>query len=286
MSASGQELTVRGLALRMASALALCGEYFAGLFIVSCVSGLVSRIIHSVEEIGWANAIFSTFEINIIVWVACIAGVALIVRDCTKGLLPFEIALGAGVLLLVILPIGPLSWMAVTGLGLDVFLSTDVGTSRRGAVILLAVTVPMLWSHVLFHFFANYILEADASLVGWLLGTPRTGNLVEFVDKSGHLAIFPGCSSLANISLALLCWVTLSQLVLHEKSASDFLWCLLACAAVIAANVTRLAILGLSEWHYRTFHAGWGDGIANAIILGLVVGICALGMRRELSQRV
>ena len=108
------------------------------------MSGLASRIIHSVEKLGWTNAIFSTFEISIIVWVSCIAGVALIVRDHTKGLRPLEIALGAGLLILVILPIGPLSWIAVTGLGLYVFFSTDMATSRRGAVILLAVTMPML----------------------------------------------------------------------------------------------------------------------------------------------
>ena len=62
---------------------------------------------------------------------------------------------------------------------------------------------------MLFQLFANFILAVDASLVSWLLGTHRTGNLVEFADKSGQLVIFPACSSLANVSLAFLCWVTL-----------------------------------------------------------------------------
>jgi hypothetical protein len=262
------------------------GEYFAGLFIIGCTSGLASRVIHSVEEIGWADALFRTFGISAIVWFSCGAGLALIVRDRAKGVRSPEVALGVGFVLLVILPIGALSWIAVTGLALYVLLSADVATLRRGASVLLAVTVPMFWSPMLFHLLANYILAADASLVSWLLGTPRTGNLVEFADKSGQLVIFPVCSSLTNVSLALLCWVTLSQLVAHKKSGYDFLWCLFACAAVVAVNVTRMAIMGISQWHYATFHSEWAEAGANIIILGLIIGICALGVRRELFQRV
>ncbi len=284
MSTPAEQLAIRGSALRMAGELSR-GEYFAGLFIVGCTSGLASRIISSVGEIGWAEAFLKTFDISVIVLFSCVAGLALIARDPTKGVYPFEIALGAGFIFLVILPIGPLSWIAVTGLSLYVLLSTDVAASRRGATILLAVTVPMLWSRMLFHFFANYILAADASLVSWLLGTHRTGNLVEFADKSGQLVIFHACSSLANVSLAFLCWVTFSQLVSH-KSRYDFLWCLLACAAVVAANVTRLTILGMSKWHYATFHTDWGDAAVNMIIVSLIVSICALGVRRELFQHI
>ena len=109
---------------------------------------------------------------------------------------------------------------------------------------------------------------------------------VEFADKSGQLVIFPLCSSLTNVSLALLCWVTVSQLVSHKKSGYDFLWCLFACAAVVAVNVTRMAIMGISLRHYATFHSEWAEAGANIIILGLIVGICALGVRRELFQRV
>src|SRR6266478_672051 len=38
---------------------------------------------------------------------------------------------------------------------------------------------------LLFQFFANLILQIDASLVGWTLGTHRTGAVVGFADGSG-----------------------------------------------------------------------------------------------------
>ena len=198
---------------------------------------------------------------------------------------PQELALGAGFVFLVVIPVGPLSWLAVTVLSLYILVSTDVRTSRRGALILLATTVPMLWSRMLFQFFVNPLLAADASLVHWLLGTRRAGTFVEFADGSGWLAILPGCSSLANVSLAFLGWTTLTQMVCHRKSAYDLLWCSLACASVIAVNVARVAVLGLSQWHYATFHSQWGDAVANIITLILIAGTSAIGVRHELFHR-
>jgi exosortase/archaeosortase family protein len=285
VSAHSYEPAARNSLLRIANDLHR-GEYFAGLFILGFASFFTSRIVHSIDEIGWSDALFSTFRISVIVLASCVAGIILILRDRTTGIRPFEIALGAGFIFLVILPIGPLSVIAATGLSLYILSSTDVTTSRRGAFILLATTVPLLWSRILFQFFANYILAADASLVSWLLGTHRTGNLVEFADKSGQLVIFPACSSLSNVSLAFLCWVTLSQLVSHRKSGSDFFWCVLACAAVVAVNVIRMTILGLSDWHYANFHNQWGNAVASIIILALIVGICAMGVRRELVKYI
>ena len=227
------------------------GEFFAGLFTLGCISGLASRIIQSVNRLGWADALFNTFEISVIVWISCAAGVSLILRDRTIGVRSSDLAMGAGFVFLVILPIGPLSWLAVTALSLYIIISANVASSRRGAFILLATTVPMLWSRLLFQFFANLILQIDASLVGWILGTHRTGDIVEFADGSGVLVILPACSSLANVSLAFLCWVTVSQLVCHKKSAYDLLWCLMACISVIAVNVTRISFHGIEPMALR-----------------------------------
>lgn len=261
------------------------GEYFAGLFALGCVSGLASRIIQSVNRLGWEDALVNTFEISVIVWISCAAGISLVVRDRATGVRASDLAVGAGFVFLVILPIGPLSWLAVTALSFYV-ISTNSGSPRRGALILLAATVPMLWSRLLFQFLANLILQIDASLVGWILRTRRTGDLVEFADGSGVLVILPACSSLANVSLAFLCWVTVSQSVCHKKSAYDLFWCAMACISVIAVNVARISFMGLSQWHYATFHTPWSDAVSNITILGLIVGFSVLGVRRELFERV
>jgi hypothetical protein len=261
-------------------------ELFAGLFILGCANGLAARIGQSVDEHGWLGAVFNTFNISIIVLFACFAGVSLILRDRRGEIQSADTAVSAVFLILVILPIVSLSWLAVTALSLYIFLFTDANQSgRRGAIILLAATVPMLWSRLLFNLFTKVILEIDAWLVGWILGTHRAGNMVEFADHSATLVIWPACSSLANMSLAFLCWVTLSQWVRHVWCPKDLLWCILACGSVVAVNVTRMSLMGLSLSHYSAIHSPFGDMIVNFIIFGITIGICVIGLRREVFSR-
>ena len=163
----------------------------------------------------------------------------------------------------------------------------DTSSSRwRGAVILLATTVPMLWSRALQHFFSDFVLEIDASLVGLVLGTERAGNTVRFADNSGSLVILPYCSSLANVSLAFLTWVTISRWLRHSWSAQDLCWCLLACVLVVAVNVTRISLMGLSVRHYELIHNPWADTLTNVLIFSITIGVALLGVRRELFARV
>jgi hypothetical protein len=271
--------TLRGLMLR--------NEFFAGLCILACVNGLGSQLIHSVKQTGWANALLSGFEISAIVLIACAAGILFILRDRAHEIQSVDLAVGVCSLVLVLLPVGAMSWLALTALSVHIFLFTKpCSSARRGAAILLATTVPMLWSRLLFECFPNFILEIDASLVGWVMGTDRVGNMVRFADGSNILAILPACSSLSNVSLAFLCWVTISRCVRHRWSPRNILWCLLILASVVAANVARMSLMGLSEWHYQAIHLNqWGELLTNIIISGLVVGISLLGVRRELFSR-
>jgi len=189
-------------------------------------------------------------------------------------------------LMLTVLPMFWFSWLAVTGLSLYILLFANGGsTLRRGAVILLALTVPMLWSKLLFRFFAKLILDIDALLVASLLGTDRIGNMVSFADGSGHMVVLPACSSLTNMSLAFLCWVSITQWAGHRWSAVDMLWSSLVCISVIAVNVTRISLMGLSHRHYELIHSELGDMVANSIMLCLMIGFSVLGARRELFSR-
>ena len=272
---------------RQLSGLMSRDEFFATLFILGCLNGLGSHVVASVRVVGWTDALLSSFGISAIVWIACFGGVRLILRERMGIIRPLDLILGLALLLAIALPIGALSWLAITILCLFVLLFTDPSSSRqRGALILLATTVPMLWSHLLFWYFANFILEIDASLIGLLLGTGHMGNLVAFADQSGSLAIMPACSSLANVSLAFVTWVTISQWLSHRWSFKDLSWCFLAAVSVIAINVTRISLMGLSEMHYQTIHNHWGDTIANLLTVGLTVGWCLLGVKRELFSHV
>ena len=88
------------------------------------------------------------------------------------------------------------------------------------------------------------------------------------------------------MSLAMLCWVTISQTTRHRRSAHDIVWCGLACASVIMVNITRISIMGLSDRGYQAVHGPWGDTFTNVLMLILIVGFCLLGVRRELFSRI
>ena len=68
------------------------------------------EFIWSVKSLGWIDAILQTFEISIIIWIACVAGVALIilreetVREGTDSVQFADLVVGAGFLFLVALP--------------------------------------------------------------------------------------------------------------------------------------------------------------------------------------
>ena len=260
-------------------------DLFAILFIVGCANGLLGRVVQSFQFSDWEGAL-SSADINVIMLLACFAGISLVSAKTSEVVQPRDLVVALVFLILVILPIFPLSWVGVTFLSLYILAFANNDRERvRGALILLAMTAPMLWSRLLFQIFAKPILDIDASLVSLLLGTPRTGNMVGFLDGSGYMIVLPACSSLANMSLALLCWVTITQWVGHRWTARDVIWAALACASVIAVNVTRIGLMGLSHRHYEIIHSSWGDMITNSIMLALMVGVTVLGARREIFAR-
>jgi hypothetical protein len=108
--------------------------------------------------------------------------------------------------------------------------------------------------------------------------------MVRFMNDSGYLVIFRGCSSLANMSLAFLCWITVSEFTGHRRALTDLRWCLLACGSVLAINVGRMSLMGISVRHYEAIHSQIGDAVADALILIVTLGWSFLGARRELSR--
>jgi hypothetical protein len=262
-------------------------EFFAGLFFLGCANGIAARAIATVHGIGWLNAVIGTFDISAIVLAACASGLWLMMCRGEQSVTTIDLIIGVLALALIALPVGGLSWLAVSGLALYILLFADADPPmRRGALILLATTVPMFWSPLLFRFFANYILEIDASLVGWMLGTERIGNMVRFSHDDGYLVILRRCSSVANMSQAFLCWITITELSGHRRALGDLWWCLLICGSVLAVNVGRMSVMGISVQHYEAIHSQIGGDITNAMILIITLGWSLLGVRRELFSRI
>jgi exosortase/archaeosortase family protein len=286
VTASTAELTAprRGLVAALQHSLPR-NELFAALYVVACANGLLGRTIFTLNLEGWYGAV-TGFEINVIALAACFAGVYLIAVGSRDQMRTLDLVVALAFLGLVSLPIYALSWVAVTGLSFYILLFANDGAERRrGALILLALAVPMLWSRLLFQFFARFLLDLDATMAAWLLGTERTGNLVRFADNSGYMVITPACASFGNMTYAFLCWVVVSQWVNHRWRSIDFLWLFLACASVVAINVTRIALTGQSQASFQLIHNQYGEMILGTVFLCLIIGFSVIGARREVFHR-
>jgi hypothetical protein len=263
------------------------GEFFAALLILAYLNGVALRTIAIVTDQGWQEAILSTFGVSLIVWLAWIAGVWLLLTECGGPIRKFDLSVGVVGLFLIWLPIGGTSWLAMTAISMYLVLSEKTGSNaRRAAIILLAVSVPMFWSPMLFMAFSDVILRVDAVMVGRLLGTESSGNLVSFANGPDSLVILPGCSSFAHLSLIPLCWIALTVIINHRATLMDLMWCGAALATVVLINVVRLTIMGLNVDYYLLLHSSTGETAVNLITTSLAIGICVYGLRRELFSRI
>jgi exosortase/archaeosortase family protein len=288
VTTTSNELTVPRRGLLAAVRDMRRNEFFAGLYILGCANGLVGRSLYTFSLEGWTGAV-AGLEMNVIVLFACFVGVYLIAsgnRDHQERIRGWDLVVGLVFLGIVILPSYPLSWVAVTGLSLYIlFFANDVSERRRSALVLLALAFPMLWSRLIFQLFARPLLELDATMVTWLLGTERIGTTVRFADNSGYMVISPACASWGNISYVFLCWIAVTQWANHRWSPKDLLWLSLACVSLVAVNVTRIAVTGLSYAHYETIHNQYGEAVLGTIGLCLIIGFTVMGSRRELFSR-
>jgi exosortase/archaeosortase family protein len=287
MTATADRYTVprRGLVTALRQSISR-DELFAGLYILGCANGLLGRTIYALNLEGWSGVVAGV-EMNVIVWGAAFAGLYLLITSSSRDQIQrLDLVVAAIFLPFVMVPSYPLSWVAVTGLSVYVLLFANNGSQRRrGALILLALAFPMLWSRLFFQLLARPLLALDATMVTWLLGTERIGNLVRFADDSGYMLITPACTTFGSISYTFLCWITVTQWANHRWSSKDLLWISLMFAGLIATNITRMAVTGLSSWHYEVFHNQWEEMILGTVVLCFIIGMSVMGARRELFSR-
>lgn len=267
-------------------------ELFAGLCVLGFANGIARRVYESIVGEGAISAFAGAFGISAVVWVAFVVCPAVLLRAPREPFGRMDAIVAACALVGFVLPLGAASWVALTGLAL--YLLRDAFTGRRrpssplhrGAWILLATTGAMFWGRLLLSSASGPVLGADALLVGWFAGTETVGNTVRFADGAGYVWIAPACSSLANISLAILCWTLFAQSRGLGWSWGSIGWCVLACLCVVAVNVARIGLMVLYREHFDLIHGPTGAAVASWISVALVLGVCWYGTRRGRLARV
>jgi len=251
------------------------------LIAIGFLNGVSEKVLIAIDNQGFAMAIFNTFEISAVVWIAAFIGVRLLLKAVSvpnASFLDLAVAMVASIAILA--PVPSLSWVAISGVSAYlIFRARAPGPTLQAATILLAMTVPVFWACLLFAAVGNQILMVDALLVGWIVGTGSEGNTVALADGSGWLFIAASCSSLSNVSVAILCAVLFIVLSRKGWTIRGFAVTGLACGATILINVTRIALIGLDPDLYPIVHGENGAMAAGWLTLAAIVLICVIGNR-------
>jgi len=150
----------------------------------------------------------------------------------------------------------------------------DHNTKAAGTVA-AAVAVQALWAPMIFSKLSFLFLEIDAGVVGWLIsqiipGASWSGTVVS--TPSGHdVVITAACASFHNLSLASLCWVTLTMLHRPYWVRSDIYTGLVAVLIQFGFNVWRLTFVCFSLPMYEFWHEGLGKHIFSALATACAV---------------
>ena len=187
--------------VRAASASVSRPLFFAALVAIGFANGISDKLYRSVADYGLATAISVTFDISIILWGACLAALVSLLSAPADPFRRSDWAIGFLAGLTFLAPVPAASWLGLCLIAVYLRATASHAAMRCAAAIVFALTLPLFWSRLVLAAFSDTILGIDAQLVGWLIGTTTTGNVVPLADGSGSMFIAPGCSSVANLVL-------------------------------------------------------------------------------------
>ena len=183
---------------------------------------------------------------------------------------------------LVFLPTTRMIWGTALGIGIFVWIFNGGDPKLRAAgIVLAALSVQEFWGHIFFSLFALPLLRAETAVVGTMLqaagaGTTWQDNVI--TGPSGYgIAVYDPCSSFYNLSLATLCWLTVSNLRNQDWHVRDFVVGSAVGVTMVLFNIARFCFMACDVSQYRYWHDGAGAeifaiGASTTILLISVYG--------------
>lgn len=255
---------------------------FAALLAIGFANGISEKVFRSVADDGFALATLNTFGLSIILWGACFIGLATLIQAPSGDAFrraDLAVIILAGLAFLA--PVPAMSWLGLSLIAIHLHTTASDAMMRRAATIIFALTIPLFWTRILFAAFSDTILHLDARLVSWIVGTVPVGNVVPLADGSGSLFIAPGCSSLSNLSLAILSAAVFVAVRGGRWRPSAIGWTFASAVGVVVINVARIGWIGLDPSHYDLIHGPVGSTIAGWLTFAVIVTIGYLRIGRD-----
>lgn len=250
---------------------------FAAAGVLAALNAQAAQILSALHYNSTIDSIMGLAGISAVVWTAMYAALRIGLDQSDGRLRGADAAILSAVIALSFLPVSLAAKFGLLLCGIYLFISSaPSGSSRRVALILLALTGPLLWGRLLLQLFAVPILSLDARLVGLVTGTEVAGNTVRFGGQHGRMLIGDACSSVHNISLALVLWTTAAVLFRIRIDRRYLAVGALMMIWMFLLNIARLATIGLRPEDYIYLHNGAGAamfGWAGLIGVAAIAGV-------------
>jgi exosortase/archaeosortase family protein len=251
---------------------------FAFCGLIAAINGYATALLISLTSANLVNGMADLFGVSAIIWFAfyCIARIGLEpARD--RSTTAADGLIATLMLIAAFLPVVMAGSAAVLGGGLWLWWHSSAATrERRIAILLLALSGTMIWGKVFLMVFGHDLLALDGRFVGWLAGAHSEGNLV-YGPAGSRIVIGAPCSSLHNMSLALLVWASVSQVFNLRLDRRLILFGLAGMAGVLVVNGIRLALIARFPAHFDSLHDGAGGMIFGLISLLVAMMIAGWG---------
>jgi hypothetical protein len=160
----------------------------------------------------------------------------------------------------------------------------DLNTRAAGTVA-AAVAIQAVWAPLIFSKISFLLLQVDAGVVGWLVShfvpAASWSGTVVYTPSGHNVEITSPCASFHNLSLASLCWVTLTMLHRPYWVKSDLYAGLVAMLIQFGFNVWRLVFVCLSLPMYEFWHDGFGKHIFSAVATACAIIFVQISLVRR-----
>lgn len=256
--------------------------------LIAALNGLCAFFANAWTSGSFVQAMINGFGINPIILLALFASAAIafdgpedeICRDRDAmvavaavglALVPIAMAGSLGVLL-----VG--AWLVAS--------SRARSRGQRAGMILLALTTTLIWGRFVLMAVGEPLLALDGRFVAALAGTNASGNLVNFTVQGLPMAIGYACSSMHNMTMAILAWAAITQWFQIPLTWRSVLVCLAAMAANLGVNGARLATIAHHKGTFDYWHTGIGGSLFAWLGLATVLIIVVLGCHVLAPRRI
>jgi hypothetical protein len=249
-----------------------------------CAIIFLNQLFASVNEASWASPELVLSDIAAVGFFQLMAWYAvfrlLASSDRTRVAQSLDFLIASILCLLLLLPTDRAIWVAATVAAVVAWICGGGDPKLRAAgTVLAAISSQKFWGHVLFSLFALPLLRAEAAVVGTILQVARPGTVWKdnvITLPNGHgVVVYSACSSFHNLTLALLCWVTVISLRNQNWQIRDLKIGCAVGATMVLCNVARLCLMAWNADLYHYWHDGDGAQIfaIGASVLVLIISL-------------